>query len=260
MKRYKPLFENTSTQRDLELLADLIIDESVRKSIDKYSSIISNYKKYLSKSDYTPTTEDFYSNFHYLIYPIMLNDLKFTKLKIPKAIQPFITKYIGILFYPSFPNRGYAGTYRVREEKIIIILTPRMEEKIQDVLFDNLMMGKNIKEKKLTQILKEIKGTLIHELQHFLDDKRSDGKALAGAIDSHKDKDGYLTSQHEVNARYSNVVYIIKNTNEMTQRFSRVQMKFESLFEGWHLLDFSEQQRLIKRLYAEWREFNYEKI
>jgi hypothetical protein len=108
--------------------------------------------------------------------------------------------------------------------------------------------------------------TLVHELTHALDDFLSNGKAFANSYDAKDDPTHYLTSQHEINARFSQTItdkelkdekLIASNPTKRSKDlgrggFENYLFKFKQGFVGWDILTEKQQRQLTKRLYNEY--------
>jgi uncharacterized protein YukE len=107
----------------------------------------------------------------------------------------------------------------------------------------------NVNAELMDEHKKDIASTVAHEIQHALDDLKSQGKAIAGTVagDPTKDIEGYLKLPHEINARFMQALMDMVRTNATVEKNKAAAVIAQS-FGKYHLTRNLVGDRAYKRL------------
>jgi hypothetical protein len=256
--RYKPFFkENIQTQKELELLADLIIRESVYRSIPIIKNNIKKAEENFKKNNEEFTLKNFESIIWIPFYPVLLRSIEY--VKIPKELKAFV-KDKGILrveFTSKYSSRR--GDYS--DKNINIYLDNDILEKARNIIVDAYVTVNFPLEHYASRLISLLmKGNtehiLIHELQHFYDDWRSKGEYQKSNYTNDPESDLYWSNPLEISARYSQAIAILKQKKTLSGSLKSVIYEFKKEFRAWDKISKEEQKRLLSRLSQEYQEYN----
>ncbi len=103
--------------------------------------------------------------------------------------------------------------------------------------------------------------TLLHELRHAFDQYKSDGKydsqARTKGDEYHEETDSlkktkiYVNQTHEMSARFTATIDIIKKY-KFSSNFDRYMVEFQLAYDNWHLLTPKHQKELKKKVAVEY--------
>lgn len=252
------LKENIQTQNLLETFASIILEECVMRSVP----IIKEYVQWM-ENDYkqvneTPSIESFKDNIFPIFFPVGSHAIEYNKKRITKDLKPFTNNrdmYVRVEFFKKGEKQTSLGQYDNNKNISIFISRDDYEEVEGHIIEAYATEGFPIMLSKLLKIINKYKKTLVHELQHFYDDVRSQGKYVGSNYSNDSGSDNYWKSSVEVSARYTDTILQLKNGNVFySTKWSEVLYAFKNLFRKWELLDKDVQERLIKRLSQEYQE------
>ena len=267
MKRYKPLFpmqENVMTQSYVERLANLIINEVVQKSTLHYNEQIGKVLSNFNPDD-TSSTEKEYMELRVKalgVYPLVpLVNLK--EIALPSPLKTFV-KSLGFddlqIEFKSRMINDTRGTYYTQHRtnrsiaQIHVELTNDQIHDLEGNLVENYTNIVGLVNN-VSHILRQThtERILIHELQHYIDDQRSEGAYSTKGYDSSSKE--YWIYPEEISARYTETIAQLNfNKDWKTLLFN-----FQSKILSWFDMDTKTQQRLIKRLKVEYDNYHKSK-
>lgn len=256
------LNESLTSDNDLNIVANIVIDRFVDRYLEYYDRNIGNLDMV-----YLENGVDIYnsSNFVNFLMPVLLkyDELKYSK-KISKEFLLCLKKSNSIRFSFKSKYKSSAKASFDNDNEIVFYVPYDINEIcIYGDRFESLR--KDIIEKPNRTILKQFftffKSSMIHELQHYLDKWRSfnkkgdfvnhylDKKTPIFAV-NHSDEEEhakYLKLSHEISARYTQTLNDLVSKNSYSD-FDDLFWDFKTNFKGWSLIDDVERTRLIKRL------------
>ena len=177
------------------------------------------------------------------------------ELGIPKVQDPVISNVLNKVRFVVVPHRSISlatsehtlGWYDIRDKEIVINY-----EKIENYTERNLP---KYKDKQLRVSIKRsvteafLASTISHELQHAIDDAKSQGLGL-------KSDNEYLKRQHEINARLQEALLYLSNEMRISADDSRpwLQDQIIRIFREYNLAELypknsPEYKRLVSRVY-----------
>ena len=259
---YKSAFrENVQSQALLEKLASLIMDECVARSIDIIKKRIITIEKRLIPNGESITQKDFESELYPVFFPVSTHNMEYTKNKFIKDLKPFMTdkdKWIRVEFLLKEGQSTRKGQYRhynIQKGIDIFIDKDDYDEAVLEYTMAYATEDFPINATKFRNILLKYERILVHELQHYYDDLRSEGKYEDSNYSNDSSTDAYWKSPVEVSARYADTVRAMKDLNVFySTKWNDVVADFKYRFRKWELLDRDVQERLIKRLSQEYQE------
>jgi len=148
-------------------------------------------------------------------------------------------------------ERRTTGTYNLEKKEITIYLFPDDEEAII-----NSLIAKNTDVNRIMRKVKDITSTLAHEIQHHLDNVKSNGnfvktkKTYNYVIN--QDDEAYYRLPHEIWARMTEAIYkvnvlYIMNVRDYIERFKEE-------FVAWTFISENDKKKLIKNVYKYYTE------
>ena len=240
INEFKIFLESSNFHKKIENLASNILYDISEMLCSKYAReryyykdeliIVNNINEDNIKTQ-TKSEEDFFNDT--LLYVQLKTGMQqnihgnITTTKLPNAIQ-----YVIRLNY-SFIN------YRLEQ------------------IFNHYKGGTMKYKELINYVYKDLEhyyyGTLVHELQHAYDAYRSDNKYSKNKNNKQNDYNEYLNRQHEINARYSETLAILKNyynnfSNIEDIEWNTFYITFKDNFKGWNILDEKNKKRLTNRL------------
>ena len=261
------IFENMYSQKQLETLADIIIEESVKRSVDIIKNKIIEKEKEFKFYNEELTLENFKAIISPIYFPVLLTNkgkitIDYTKNKLNKEIKTFLKSLgtISIEFIEMGSKTSTKGSYVNNQIKIYI--PSNIYEKAEETIieaYERKEFPLSSKISKLVQLLLPLKDTIIHELQHYYDDWRSKGAYSSISYSNDYNSDKYWGSPEEVNARYTQTVYTLKNDSTIYKEWNIVLKEFKLRFIAWDILDRKTQKRLLSRLSQQYQELNKSK-
>jgi hypothetical protein len=246
-----PLFENVQMQTDIQKLADIITIEIANVAARKISKDI----------------EDEFERMAYYIVSNKDITAKMVGKGFSREFFTLIKKNWLTVIYKDKPYRSTAkGTYG--EGTINVHISEDDQKEITDYI--SQMIDKEIKNVNTFnfahRIVKKYHSTLVHEIQHAVDDYLSNGKYRdknhAKAKDqlyNNQNYDDYYKLSHEINARYTQTVsdmgystgYVDKwgfAVSPSEFNWDNYLKCFQNRFIGWDLITDEQRKRLISRL------------
>lgn len=232
------------------------------KDVDELNNIANNVIKEFSEKNYN------------LIYYIIKNDYSLiltSYLNFNTKIN-FYTKELDIIFKYNKSKNNNKAEYNEHNNTITIYNTFKIVDEIKNLF--KYRSNKNISKEDAIKLFylscEDIKGSLVHELQHALDNIKSNGnytknkktkeyfknKQRLNLSDNELIED-YLNLPHEYWARFSQ--YILKHKNLINSRL--VKNNFIELFNNFKksdiihfnsIKDQKDKKILIKALYKYW--------
>lgn len=143
------------------------------------------------------------------------------------------------------------GSYNLERKEIIIYIFPDDEETII-----NSIITKNTDVNRIMRKVKSITSTLAHEIQHHLDNVKSNGnfvnnKQTFNYVINPKDR-AYYRLPHEIWARMTEAIYkvnvlYIMNVRDYIERFKEE-------FVAWTFISENDKKKLIKNVYKYYTE------
>jgi hypothetical protein len=251
MKHIQPyqLFENVESQRDIEILANIIINNVSNQLDSKLRQSIADNRRY------------------YMAWGLWVNDIssQFAGKGFSRKFMRMIkTRSMHIRFVENTENPIIKGT--AYQGSIEVYIEPEDIAKIREYTDaatkgDIAINGAYL----MRDIIVKYRSTLVHEIQHVIDDWLSNGKFKdknhnSAMYKAHyqQEYDDYYKLSHEINARYTQVVSSMGYSLSYTDKYGfeyhpsfnweNYVTTFKHMFLGWELMTDVQQKRLLSRL------------
>lgn len=232
--KYEKFVESVSSHNDLVALTNFIIDKMVDNIMANYNdSLNADDGKYNILNFIELTTIDYMAVYNSALSQNIKNAIK--------------KQYIVIFAEEQIDDR--LGSYYQPEDREDDYIYGGISIRIKLDTIDSKSIIEANNKAIWKKFLNNYSKYIIHELQHWYDDVRSNGKYGDNEVtmdDKEISKDEYLKLPYEISARFTDTLYKMK-----IKQFKSVESfisRFIKLFSGWNLLTEDQQKRIKKRL------------
>lgn len=241
------LQESIQSQKDLELICDMLISLFKNNSREQYNVGLSFFNANKTDSN-QPYDKDNFFEFLPTLY-LNYNDVKYSKKLSRSFLNIFKSfgKPIKVSFVP-LNNDMNLGIYYGRNINLIKL---NCNAKILGNYPE--IYVKNFNHIIVNNFIQMFRETIIHELQHWYDDIRSKGKYFDKNDNNNIQQ--YLNLSHEISARFTENVSKLDDVNEY-DNFKDYFEHFINMFDGWKNLDEKIKKRLTVRLFTHYKEMD----
>lgn len=236
------IFENVSTQRSLEVVASKIYSEMLAR----LEMVAKKGKP--DQKDFAFDTRELHINVRDDSVQSLLNDGVYVIMKFASG-----SNEVGVWSSESHADTGRFGR--------LTVYIDTSDLGTVDAVVWRFKANQD-----------EYESTVVHELQHALDNHRSADNPLypPGNKIAFADKrivdysqrgeevpyDVYMSFKHEINARYTETIKKIKDS-AFPMDAKTFMARFESLFDGWKYVPEDQRKRLRSRAYQEYVDGNF---